>query len=159
MAKCKQCQRDIERGKAYHGEKYKSYPFCSEECYKAFVENKSKPKQVDSSKRKLTDYINELWNGQVNWPFICKQIKNLCEDYGLDYKQLYMVLKYAVVYEDYVVDPQFGLLQFVKFIQPSQEFANQILKNRESAEDLPDEEIVYVKPHKQRVWLKEEDWD
>ena len=162
MSKCRQCRCDIPRGKIFKGELYKSLSFCSESCYNEYIQAKqTKPKQAPKDRHlvKLKDYINMLWDEQVNWPLIMKQIKSMKEEYNLDSKGLYLVLKYATVYEDYVVDRSFGLGQFVKFIEPAQRFAEQIQRSKELAEEMPEEEIVYVKPHKQRVWLKEEDWD
>ena len=162
MAKCRQCNCDIPRGQTYHGELYKSLPFCGEKCYNEFIlakQEKPKSSQKDNSFAMLRDYINNLWDGKVNWSFMGTQIKRWRKEYGLDNIDIYLTLKYAIVYENYVIDKEFGLSQFVRFIEPSKEFAEKIMRNREAAKELKDEEVVYVKPTPQRRWIKEEDWD
>ena len=162
MANCKVCGQPIPRGQRFQTECYKTVPFCSEKCYQAYIQKKEeKPKQQPKDKHlnRLKDYINELWDGNVNWPFMMRQLKHFKEEYSLDSKGVYLVLKYAVVYEGYVVDSSYGLGQFVKFIEPAQKFADDIQRNKDLAEDLPDEIVVVRKPCKQKRLVKEEDWD
>ena len=162
MAVCKVCGCDIPRGKKFIGEHYKTVPFCSKKCYSQFILSKQqKPKSPPKDKHLviLKDYINDLWNGKVNWPFVMRQIKTMCEDYDLDYKALYLVLHYAVDYENYSVNLSYGLGQFIKFIEPASKFADDIQKNKELAKDIPEEQTIVVKPCKQIRHIKEEDWD
>lgn len=149
---CCVCGASIPHGKRYKSPTLKSLKFCSEECYL----ERSKSKQWHD---KLKKYLNELYNGQVNWPFMSKQIKSVMEEYEVDYKDLYHMIKYAVVYEDMVVDPQYGLQQFIKYLQPSQQFAEEIRKNMALAEDMEDDEVEVVRVGKQgKRWVKGE-WE
>lgn len=163
MATCVVCGKEIPRGKRYKGEHYQTTSFCSEECYDEFIQAKqSHPKSQSKDKYLvvLKDYINSLWNEQVNWPWMMRQIKSMKEKYGLDSQELYLVLKYAVVYEDYVVDTSYGLGQFIRFIQPAFDFAEVIKRNKELAKNYSGEEqVIVVKPHKQIRHIKDEDWD
>ena len=171
MAQCRQCSTEIPRGQTYHGERFKSLSFCCEACYEAYIKQKdeeelerqkAKAEEERDKKfyRKLTDYIDELWKGEeVNWPFFTMQIKNWRETYGVSYKDILIAIKYGIEYENHAVETQYGLAQFVRYLKPSKEFAEAIQANKEAAENMPDEEIVYVKPRKQRAWIKEEDWD
>ena len=159
---CKVCGQPIPRGQRFKTKCYTSYPFCSEKCYNEFISSKKEtPKSTPKDKHLviLKDYINSLWDGQVNWPWMMRQIKSMKEEYGLNSKELYLVLHYAVDYEDYAVNPSYGLGQFVKFIDPAQRFADDIKQSKELAKDLPDENVIVVKPCKQRRYIKEEDWD
>lgn len=158
MSTCVVCNKEIPRGKKFKGERYKTLAFCSEMCYNAYVANKNTSKD-DNGLNQLKAYIDELWDGQVNWPFMMRQIKNICSDYNLNYKQLYKVLRYGIVFDNAVVDPQYGLMQFVKYIEPSKQLVAQIKSNRELAESMEEEVVVVRKPTKQRRYVKEEEWD
>src|SRR5699024_9694566 len=98
-----------------------------------------------SSLDKLKAYINDLWQGQVNWPFMMRQIKNLKEECGVSDNDIRMMLKYAIEYEGVKVDLDYGLLQFIQYLQPSQEFAQEIRKNQALAESMEDDKIEVVK--------------
>lgn len=170
IIKCCNCNKGILRGQRYKSPTLTSLYFCSEECYQKYLNKNIEKKQskkkttndttTSSSLKFLKDYINKLWQEQVNWPFMMKQIKNVCVDYNLSHKDLYLVLKYAVEYEDYVVDIDYGLLQFEKYIVPAMEFKTQVLQSKQQAMDMPDEEVLYVKPVKQKVRRvrKDDDW-
>ena len=159
--KCRICQANIPRNGKFQGDKYKSIAFCSVECYNKYVEEKEKPKETkeDSGLNQLKDYINELWNGQVNWAWMMKQIKSICEEYNLTYKRLRKVLEYAIRFEATSVEPQYGLGQFIKYIEPCEQFIAQIKANMESAKNMEDEAVVVRKPVKQQKFRKEEEWD
>ena len=163
MSVCKVCGCDIPRGQKFKTNCYKSYSFCSEKCYNEFISAKQeKPKSAPKDKHLviLKDYINDIWDGQVNWPFVMRQIKSMKKEYDLTSKELYLVLHYAVDYEDYIVNPSYGLGQFVKFIEPAKRFTENISKAKELAKNLPDEQQVIIKkPSKQKIYIKEENWE
>lgn len=156
---CDVCKVEIQRGKRFQSPRYKNRHFCSESCYNQFLASKQQPKS-SSSLNKLKDYIDDLWQGEVNWPFMMRQIKNLKEEYGCNDNDIRMMLKYAVEYENARVDINYGLLQFIQYLQPSQEFAKEIKKNRELAESMEDDKIETVKVNKgnRKKWAKG-DWD
>lgn len=159
MSQCYICQSPIPRGQRFKSPRYKNLSFCSESCYNQYLASKQQPKP-SSSFDKLKSYINDLWQGQVNWPFMMRQIKNLKEEYGVSDNDIRMMLKYAVEYEDVKVDLDYGLLQFIQYLQPSQEFAQEIRKNQALAENMEDDEVEVVKASKGngKTWMKG-DWE
>ena len=159
MSKCYICGIEIPRGQRYKSPRYKNLSFCSESCYNQYLTSKQQPKS-SSSLDKLKAYINHLWQGQINWPFMMRQIKNLKEEYDVDDKDIRMMLKYAVEYEGVKVDLDYGLLQFIQYLQPSQEFAQEIKKNMALAESMEDDEVEIVKANRGngKRWMKG-DWE
>ena len=158
MPQCYICQAEIPRGQRFKSPRYKNLAFCSESCYNQYLASKQQPKS-SSSLDKLKSYINDLWQDQVNWPFMMRQIKNIKEEYGVDDKDIRLMLKYAIEYEGAKINPEYGLLQFIQYLQPAKEFAEDILRNRELAERMEDEKVVVRKVSKQVKKVKEEEWD
>lgn len=159
MANCIVCQTPIPRGQRYQSPTHKSLSFCSEACYNQHLASKQQTKP-SSSLDKLKAYINDLWQGEVNWPFMMRQIKNLKEECGVDDNDIRMMLKYAVEYEGVKVDVDYGLLQFIQYLQPSQEFAQEIRKNQALAESMEEDEVEVVKASRgnEKRWMKG-DWE
>lgn len=159
MPQCYICQAEIPRGQRFKSPRYKNLSFCSESCYNQYLASKQQPKP-SSSLDKLKAYINDLWQGQVNWPFMMRQIKNLKEEYDVDDKDIRLMLKYAIEYEGVEVNPEYGLLQFIQYLQPAKEFAEDILRNRELAESMEDDEVEVVKANRGngKRWMKG-DWE
>lgn len=159
MSVCCICEKIIKRGQRFKSPRYKNLSFCSESCYNQYLDSKQQPKP-SSSLDKLKAYINDLWQGQVNWPFMMRQIKNLKEECGVSDNDIRMMLKYAVEYEDVKVDLDYGLLQFIQYLQPSQEFAEEIKKNMALAENMEDDdvEVVRVSRGNGKRWMKG-DWE
>lgn len=150
---CCVCHKPILRGQRFKSPTLTTLKFCSEARY---LQRTQSTKWLD----KLKAYLDELYDGQVNWPFMSKQIKSAMEEYEVDYKDLYHMIKYAVVYADVIVDPQYGLQQFIKYLQPSQEFAEEIRKNQALAENMEDDEVEVVKASRGsgKRWMKG-DWE
>lgn len=158
MPQCYICQAEIPRGQRFKSPRYKNLAFCSETCYNQYLASKQQPKS-SSSLDKLKAYINDLWQGQVNWPFMMRQIKNLKEEYSVDDKDIRLMLKYAIEYEGVKVNPEYGLLQFIQYLQPAKEFAEDILRNKELAESMEDDVVEWVKVSKgKNRWMKG-DWE
>ena len=158
MPQCYICQDEIPRGQRFKSPRYKNLSFCSESCYNQYLASKQQPK-ASSSLDKLKSYINDLWQGQVNWPFMMRQIKNLKEEYDVDDKDIRLMLKYAIEYEGVKLNPEYGLLQFIQYLQPAKEFAEDILRNKELAESMEDDEVEVVKANKgKNRWMKG-DWE
>ena len=159
---CDVCSKEIPRGKRYQGNKYKSLHFCSEDCWKKYCAIKSKPKAVvnfkpekGTSRRKFTDYIQDWTDDNVNWPAIAKQAKDIQEEYELDWNEMYLVCKYAKLYEGHVWDLKFGLGQiFPKYIKPAKDFVNAINKIKNA--EIPEEETYVVK--RKRNYIGKVDW-
>ena len=157
MPKCIICENEIQRGKRFKSPTHKSTYFCSEECYNKYLAIKTKP---SSSLDKLKSYINYLWDEQVNWPYMMRQIKNLKEDYNIDENEIYMMIKYAIKYEDYKVKQEYGLLQFVQFLQPARNFAEEIKRNREFALNIEEDKIETIKfCKKNKTRCLKNDWN
>ena len=158
MSQCIVCQFLVPRGQRFKSPRYKNLAFCSESCYNQYLASKQQPKP-SSSLDKLKAYINDLWQGQVNWPFMMRQIKNIKEEYDVDDKDIRLMLKYAIEYEGIKVNPEYGLLQFIQYLQPSQEFAEEIRKNQALAESMEDDEVEIVKLNKgsRNRWIGK-DW-
>lgn len=143
MAKCKVCGSEIPRGKRYKGERYKNISFCSEECYKKYVNGCS---EKSESYTQLTGLLNEIYINP-NWPFLTSQIKNICKEYNVTYGQIRQTIKYAVEIERIDVQSEYGLYQFIpRFLEPTKDFINKIVSNNKEI-DLTDEES-YVKINK-----------
>lgn len=159
---CDVCSKEIPRGKRYQGNKYKSLHFCSEDCWKKYCAIKSKPKAVvnfkpekGTSRRKFTDYIQDWTDDKVNWPSIMKQAKDIQEEYELDWNEMYLVCKYAKLYEGHVWDLKYGLGQiFPKYIKPAKDFVNAINKIKNT--EIPEEETYVVK--RKRNYIGKVDW-
>ena len=147
---CDVCSKEIPHGQRYQGDKYKSLHFCSEDCFKKYCAIKSKPKPLvnfkpekGTSRREFSDYIQEWTNDKANWPLIMKQAKDIQEEYNLDWHEMYLVCKYAHVYEGVEWDFNYGLGQiFPRYIQPCMEFREAI--NRAKSVEIPNEQIEKI---------------
>lgn len=164
MAQCYICGAEIPRGQRYKGDRYKSIPVCSKDCYDALLEQKANAIKAEPypNYNKLTDYIKAQWCGSenVNWMLTHKQIKHLVEKQNMTCNEIRMVLKYAIEIEGECVDLEYGIGQFLpKFIEPCMKFIEQINRAKELAEDMEDEEVVVRKVSKQVKKVKEEEWD
>lgn len=148
---CDVCGKNIPRGKRYKSDRYQAKHFCSEECYNRFLKIKSQPKSRVNFKpdkthprRKFTDYLQEWTGDRVNWEAIMKQAKDITEEHGLSWEEMYLVLKYARVYEQVEWDFQYGLGQiFPRYIQPCMEFIESINKAKQA--EVPEVNIVKIK--------------
>lgn len=159
---CDVCNKEYNRGQGFHGSKYKSIHFCSQECYDKFVKIKIAPKPPinykpakGTDRRKFTDYIQEWTDDKVNWQWIMKQAKDIQEEYEIDWKIMYHVLKYCREYEDIDWNMEYGLYQFFpKYIKPMQDFSNAIIafKTMQFTED----ETQVIK--KKKSYVSSIDW-
>lgn len=164
MAQCYICGTEIPRGCRYKGDRYKSIPVCSEDCYNALLKQKANTKKAEPypGYNKLTDYIKTQWGGSenVNWMMTHKQIKYLVEKQAMTCNEIRMVLKYAIEIEGKCVDLEYGIGQFIPaFVEPCREFVGQLKRAKELAEDMEDEEVVVRKVSRQVKKVKEEEWD
>lgn len=158
---CIICNKEIPRGKRYQGNKYKSLHFCSEECFNKYCKIKSAPKPLinfkpekGTDRREFTDYIQEWTGDKVNWALIMKQAKDIQEEYNLNWHEMYLVCKYAHIYEGVEWDFNYGLGQiFPRYIQPCINF-QEAIKNAKSVE-IPIENIIKI--HKKK-YEKKVDW-
>lgn len=151
---CDVCSKEIPRGQRYQGNKYKSLHFCSEDCFKKYCSIKFKPKPLvnfkpekGTDRRKFTDYLQEWTGDKINWPSVMKQAKDIQEEYELDWYEMYLVCKYARVYEGVEWDFNYGLGQiFPRYIKPCMEFRETI--NHAKSVEIPNEQIVKI--HKKK---------
>lgn len=164
MSQCYICGTEIPRGCRYKGDRYKSIPVCSEDCYDVLLEQKANATKAEPYEgyNKLTDYIKLQWGGSenVNWMLTHKQIKHLVEKQSMPCDDIRMVLKYAIEIEGQCVDIEYGLGQFIpKYVEDCFKFVEQIKRAKELAENMEEEEVVVRKVSKQMKKVKEEEWD
>lgn len=160
---CDICGKEIPRGKRYIGEKYKAEHFCSEECY---LQRKPKNNQniinPNNYYRRTTDYIKAWLDPyEPSWPFIAKQIQSIKQDFNVDDKYIYALLKFCHEYKDVKWNSEYGLYQFLKYTKEMEEFQDSILHVAELAnQDNGQEEYYVVFPSKKNihVWLEELDF-
>lgn len=119
------------------------------------MKKKEKPKPK-SPRVKLTDYIQEIWPIEPNWNWMGKQIENLSKEIGLGYNDMRMVLKYCIEYKKLEPDENYGLQQFIpKYCKEADDFAEDIMRIKELAKNIPEEEYNIVKPRPKRGYIKE----
>lgn len=164
MAQCYICQAEIPRGKKYSNPRYKNISICSEACYNELATQKeSKPKaEPFPGYNKLFDYIKLQWGGSenVNWMLTSKQVTALVKKHGMSCNDIRRVLKYAIEIEGVNIDIDYGIGQFIPaYVEPCEQFVEQIKRAKELAEDMEDEEVVVRKVSKQVKKVKEEEWD
>lgn len=119
---------------------------------------KAKPKlppqdpNSGAERRKLTDWIDQNWPiVDINWPWITAQIKNYQEIYQLTYKQMRLIMKYAVVYEGVIINPEMGLGQFFpRYIDAGIKFAERCneVKAKSKEDDIFDEPTIVMPSQK-----------
>lgn len=164
MATCRICGKELKRGEKYNSPRFKKISVCSEACYDELVAQKESTPKAEPfpGYNKLFDYIKLQWGGNenVNWMLTSKQVKFFIKEYGMDCKEIKIVLKYAIEIEGKPVDIDYGIEQFIpRFIEPCRKFIEQLKKAKELAEDMEDEEVVFRKVSKQVKKVKEEEWD
>jgi hypothetical protein len=135
--KCRQCGKEINKDAAIQV-KPRIY-VCSADC-----EQKYKAKNVQSSQKaskkcddliELKSYINQLYNGNVNWGLVMRQIKSFKEEYGYTYKQQLWVLKYAYEIKDMCFEAQgIGIIPWL--FKEARQFYSQLSSVRKSLDNI-----------------------
>ena len=164
MATCRICGKELKRGEKYKSPRYKNISVCSEACYDELVAQKESTPKAEPfpGYNKLFDYIKLQWGGNenVNWMLTSKQVKFFIKEYGMDCKEIKIVLKYAIEIEGKPVDTDYGIEQFIpRYVEPCRRYIEQLSKAKELAENIEDEEVVVRKVSKQMKKVKEEEWD
>ena len=140
MPTCKICGVEIVRGQSYKGQRYKNERFCSKECYEKRCNATCQPGTDAFRRRKVTDTIQEMWGLEANWTLLTKQLKDIMREYNLDYNDVYYVLKYCQVYEQVVIDEDYGLYQiFPKYIPLAQKFKAKLQESKVNATEWNNE--------------------
>ena len=157
--KCCVCGKEIQRGKKFKSPTLVSKNFCSEHCYNEYLQTTLKKKEEPfPGYNNLKDYVNEQWQGSenINWPQFYKTVTNLIDTFEINCDNMYGCLKYAIEYENKTVDLNYGIGQFIpKYLTKYYNFKESILKNEKIASDENlDEEIILIKPHKQKSFYK-----
>lgn len=157
MGKCKICGVEVPRGQRYKGARYANLTFCSPECYNIYCKDKDEG-NVKHPYRLLTDYIQSIYPTEYqNWELFTRQIQSFNKEYGLSYNDVRAILRYAVEYEDYHVEPEYGLGQFIpKYIDATRKFIQSIKANNEF--EVPEVEVNKVRKQKRTAKIKLEDW-
>lgn len=180
---CIVCDKPVPRGQRFYGTRYKNLKFCCEDCYNKYCnakdseKEKAKQEAIERKKQKveaketkekipgwrnLTDYINTLYpKGAINWMLFSKQIKSYLKEYNLTCEEIRIAIRYAVEFDGWQVNPNYGLNQFIpKYIEPSRIFKERIEANRQAAENLENNPIVKIKNNsaKRKYYGKVEDF-
>lgn len=135
--KCRQCGKEVNKDAAIQV-KPRIY-VCSADC-----EQKYNAKSVQSSQKEskkcndlieLKSYINQLYNGNVNWGLVMRQIKSFKEEYGYTYKQQLWVLKYAYEIKDMCFEAQgIGIIPWL--FKEAKQFYSQLSSVRKSLDNV-----------------------
>jgi len=171
---CRFCKKNIDKITAYKVADRQYY--CNEDCYSNYI-NKQKykpPKKntdgVENERRKLTDAILDIYvkNGidkhTINWKVISAQMKNYLVD-GLTYAGMRLTLDYLVnIKEVNLFNEQYAgsILNLIPFSYDEAKnfYVEKQVINKEiesKTDDFFKDEIVYVSPHKERIWPKKHD--
>lgn len=85
MVKCLNCKKEIEKETAFKVGTRTYY--CNEDCYNEKL-NKNKPAPKEEKPKtdwsQLMDYLNELYNGNCNFPLVCAQVKKMKNEYKFE---------------------------------------------------------------------------
>lgn len=153
--KCRVCGQEIRKGDRFKGVDFVSIPFCSESCYNEYhidhkpVSRERKTKEA-TERLKLTDFLCELYldNGvETQFGWFVKQIEKIEKNYNCVDKDIRLLINYAIRYENYEFDPNYGLIQFERFIPAYKQFNEQIRHSKEVAETMQDDPVVPVTPN------------
>ncbi len=182
---CIVCDKPVPRGQRFIGLRYKNLKFCCEDCYTQYCnakdskKEKAKQEKIEKAEakkakaseetkekfpgwRNLTDYIATLYPvGTINWMLFAKQIKSYMKEYGLTCDDMRIAIRYAVEFENFVTNPNYGLNQFIpKFVEPSRKFKERIETNRKLADCLEANPVVNVqnKSAQRKYYGKVEDF-
>lgn len=179
--KCIVCNKSIPKGQRFVGNRYKDKKFCCENCYNQFCQQKDMAKEkakIETAKRqqllkeknkspwrKMTDYIDSLYPpNAINWPAFTKQIKSFMEEYDLTSDEIRLTIRYAVEFEGVVVNPEWGIGQFIPaYIEPTKRFREKLHSNQEEAKNITNESapVIYIKKKstQRKYYGKVEDFD
>lgn len=118
MCVCKMCKADILKDNAYviKGEEGKRDTFyCNIECFDKLIMEKQlkKVKNVDPHIRELNDYIYELYDKNVNFPFISSQIKSMKDNYDFKTLGILLTLKYYVEVLEIPFNQEYGITNVI----------------------------------------------
>ena len=135
--KCRQCGKEVNKDAAIQI-KPRIY-VCSADC-----EQKYNAKSVQSSQKaskkcddliELKSYIAKLYDGNVNWGLVMRQIKSFKEEYGYTYKQQLWVLKYAYEIKDMCFEAQgIGIIPWL--FKEARQFYSQLSSVRKSLDNI-----------------------
>jgi hypothetical protein len=143
--KCRNCKKEIKKENSYkHPTKDKMY-FCDLNCYNNYIKNKSETKNTEYH-YSLTDYIQELYQNQCNWPWIMSQIKHYKKEYGWTDAEILLTLRYYVLILEKNFDTSLGLGQvFPQYYQEALDYTKKCLSNQEKFKNIDfNEKVVFI---------------
>lgn len=158
--KCRFCKTQIEKETAIavpEGKRNKYY--CNNEC-KVNDENKSKAKQVKKQQtaeqevshwKQLMDYITSLYGNKINYPFLCTQIKNMKNEFGMKDSGILLTLKYMYEIRELTFDDDKGLGLIPYYYQDAKNFYIRKFKIEEMVKntEFKEEPIIITKIKRQ----------
>lgn len=99
-----------------------------------------------------------MYGEDANWSYLIKQANNIRKEYQISYSQLLLTLRYAVEYENYKVDTEYGLGQFEKYVKRCSDFVKQIQQNKQQAKVMEDISPETVHGRQQQKYFMKEGW-
>lgn len=153
--KCRVCGQEIRRGDRFKCASFVSIPFCSEKCADEYCLTHKPPSRNRATKEgeellKLTDFLCELYldNG-VETPFgwFGGQIRSFKKQHDCTYRDIKLMIRYAIEYEGYELCTDYGIRQFERFYPLYKQFNEAIKRSKEVAETMQDDPVVEVVPN------------
>lgn len=148
---CKFCGKNIPKGTALKLEKgtpYANFKFCSEECYQSY--------QNDTTKT-FTDKFYDIWENYcpINYPTMIKQAVAIHDEYKLTYREMGMIVKYALLYGGFKPTPNANLYWvFPYYIDEALDFMADLRARKE--QELPEQTYIYIKPQTHKTYVPKE---
>lgn len=146
MPKCKICSTEVKSSAKMIKVKERTY-VCSKEC-----ESKYKKGEIPKTDREqLLDYINDLYDGNANFPVLATQIKRLQDDYKMKEKGMLLALQYYIEIEGNTFDEEYNIKWIIEKYYPiAREHYIKCMELQKKADELEEDNIVFVKPNTQR---------
>ena len=134
--KCRQCGKEINKDSAIQI-KPRIY-VCSTDCQQKYegknVKLAQKTREKCDDLVELKSYISKLYQNDINWPLLMKQVKSFKEDLGYTYKQQLYVLKYCYEIKNMSFEGMgLGVIPFV--YNEAKQFYNQLSAVKKSLDN------------------------
>lgn len=106
-----------------------------------------------SDTRILTDYINVIFNQNVNWPYVMSVVKKLKENYGYDELGIKDTLMYLHEIKHRAIEKESIINIVPYYYMEAQKYYTSIKEVREQNQDknfIQTEKVIIIKPPKMR---------
>lgn len=146
--KCRNCKEPVKESVAIKDESKRGFYYCSQECRDTYeVKAKEKKQSASSPEQKadfvaLTDYLDELYRGECNFPYITSQIKFMKEEHGFKYSGILLTLKYVYETMGEELKTQYGIQYVVtKNYENAKQHYLKCKHNREKSEEMQEDSV------------------